>query len=171
MRVKNDDKIPRSADVIYGHPYPNQNAVEDVPASVPVNSNDAQNLHCHVNCEQARNNETQVMVPFQFVTREMCLSQAYSNVLAFNRSCEEYMLCSRTISCAESMAIFSELMNKFACISCIPASQKKLYMKICNTSDPVTLGYETIKSPSAVLMRSGPYCGCLHLWPCVFNQN
>ena len=86
-------------------------------------------------------------MPLMFVTREMCLSQAYSNVLAFNRSCEEYMLYCRTISCAESMAIFSELMNKFARISCISVSQKKLYMKISNTSDPVTLDYETIKSP------------------------
>ena len=57
------------------------------------------------------------------------------------------MLCSRTIPCAESMAIFSERITKFACISCIPASQKKLYMKISNTPDPVTLDYETIKSP------------------------
>ena len=132
--MKSDDEIPRNADVIHGQNKSQNNAVEDVPACVPVNSNDAQNLHCHVNSEQARNNENQVMVPFKFVTREMCLSQAYSNVLAFNRGCEEYMLYSRTISCAESMVIFSEFINKFACISSIPASQKELYMQISNAS-------------------------------------
>ena len=45
------------------------------------------------------------------------------------------------------MDISSELTNKFTCDLSIPANQKKFHMQISNASDPVTLEYETIKSP------------------------
>ena len=146
--IYGQNKFKTHAEVIYGQEkvteFPNECAKSnDVPASV----SDVQNLHCHVNSEQVMTDENQATIPFQFVTREMWLSQAYSNLLQFTRSCEEHILYSRAISCTESMDISSELTNKFACDLSIPANQKKFHMQISNTSDPVTLEYETIKSP------------------------
>ena len=61
------------------------------------------------------------------------------------------MLYSSTISCAESMAIISELINKFSCNLLAPASQKKLHVKTSNSTDPVTLEYGSLKLPGCDL--------------------
>ena len=61
------------------------------------------------------------------------------------------MLYSSTISCAESMAIISELINKFSCNLLTPESQKKLHVKTSNSTDPVTLEYGSLKLPGCNL--------------------